>query len=446
MVWSPSHPAPASAFDAADGATRPAGLTTLPPPAAGECPPTSLEQLLRQRRVLMLQGPIGWFFARLAALLRAHGQDVVKVHFNGGDDWFWRGPGAVRFAEPVANWPQALRSLLARQRTDAVVLFGQSRLMHEIAIREARALGIAVYVFEEGYVRPDYVTLEVGGVNGHSSIPRDRGFYDTLQTDDPPLPLPTHQSFGGVADLAMTYALATTLGAWAYPHYQHHRSLHPIAEGLRWVRGYSRKWAYRWRDRDTLAELCGDDRRKRWFLAPLQVWNDSQIRMFSPYRDVGQFIERVMQSFAEHADAGDWLVFKHHPLDRPYSDYTTLIARRALALGISARVRYVHDLHLPTLLKQARGVVTVNSTTGLQALYHGTPVVTLGDCLYAVDGLVHRGPLEAFWREPRTVDLPLFHRFRAHLVRETQLNASFYAETPGLASITEASRRLATAS
>ena len=71
MVWSASHPAPASAFDAADGAVRPAGEATLPPPAPGECPPTSLEQLLRQRRVLMLQGPIGWFFARLAALLRA---------------------------------------------------------------------------------------------------------------------------------------------------------------------------------------------------------------------------------------------------------------------------------------------------------------------------------------------------------------------------------------
>jgi len=398
--------------------------------------PTSLDRLLRQRRILMLQGPIGWFFSRLARVLRTHGQEVSKVHFNGGDDWFWRGPGAMRFSQPMERWAERLRWLVAEQRIDAIVLFGQSRLQHEIAIREARALGVAVYVFEEGYVRPDYITLEIGGVNGHSTIPRVRGFYDHQDPVELAAPRPTHQEFGQVADLAMTYALATTLGAWAYPHYRHHRSMHPIAEGLRWVRGGARKWVCRWRDRDVLEELTGDDRHKRWFLAPLQVYNDSQIQRFSPYRDVGQFIERVMQSFAEHAPRDEWLVFKHHPLDRPYSDYTDLIAERTLALGLKGRVRYVHDLHLPTLLKHARGVVTVNSTTGLQSLYHGTPVVTLGECLYAVEGLVHKGPLEVFWRDPGTVDTALYLRFRAHLVRETQINASFYAEAPGLEGLT----------
>ena len=397
--------------------------------------PTSLDRLLRQKRTLLLQGPIGWFFSRLARVLRAHGQEVWKIHFNGGDDWFWRGPGAIRFAEPMDRWAERLRRLIAEHRIDAIVLFGQSRLMHEIAIREARALGVAVYVFEEGYVRPDYITLEIGGVNGHSTIPRVRSFYDHQEPSEQAAPRPTHQEFGQVADLAMTYAVATTLGAWAYPHYRHHRSMHPIVEGLRWVRGGIRKWVYRWRDRDVLEELVSESRRRRWFLAPLQVYNDSQIQRFSPYRDVAQFIDRVMQSFADNAPKDEWLVFKHHPLDRPYSDYTALIAQRALALGITDRVRYVHDLHLPTLLKHTRGVVTVNSTTGLQALYHGIPVVTLGECLYAVEGLVHKGPLEVFWNDPGTVDNELYLRFRAHLVRETQINASFYADAPGLESL-----------
>jgi capsular polysaccharide export protein len=394
--------------------------------------PTSLDRLLRQKRTLLLQGPIGWFFFRLARVLRAHGQQVWKVHFNGGDDWFWRGNSAMRFAEPMDRWAERLRWLIAEHEIDAIVLFGQSRLMHEIAIREARDLDVTVYVFEEGYARPDYITLEIGGVNGHSTIPRMRAFYDRQEPLELAAPQPTHQEFSQVADLAMTYAIASTLGAWAYPHYRHHRSMHPIAEGLRWVRGGYRKWLYRWRDRDVLSELTEPERHKRWFLAPLQVFNDSQIQRFSPYRNVAQFIELVMQSFARHAAADEWLVFKHHPLDRPYSDYTEVIAQRALALGISDRVRYVHDLHLPTLLKHARGVVTVNSTTGLQALYHGTPVVTLGECLYAVEGLVHKGPLEAFWKDPGVVDGELYQRFRAHLVRETQINASFYAEAPGL--------------
>jgi capsule polysaccharide modification protein KpsS len=403
--------------------------------------PTSLDRLLRHRRTLMLQGPVGWFFARLARVLRAHGMEVLKVHFNGGDDWFWRGPGAMRFVEPMERWRERLRWLVEQHGIDSIVLFGQSRLMHEIAIREAQALGVTAFVFEEGYVRPDYITLEVGGVNGLSTLPRQREFYDRMDPIELVPPQPTHQEFSQVADLAITYALATTFGAWAYPHYRHHRSMHPIAEGLRWVRGGARKQVGHWRDRDVMKELIGPGHRKRWFLAPLQVCNDSQIKRFSPYRDVAQFIEVVMQSFARHAPREDWLVFKHHPLDRPYNDYTELIRSRALALGVCDRVRYVDDLHLPTLLKNACGVVTVNSTTGLQALYHGTPVMTLGECIYGVEGLVHAGPLEAFWNVPGVVDTELYLRFRAHLVRETQVNASFYAEAPGLDALVDSGFR-----
>ena len=50
--------------------------------------PTSLERLLNQRNLLLLQGPMGPFFARLAAVLRTRGQTVSKVNFNGGDEWF----------------------------------------------------------------------------------------------------------------------------------------------------------------------------------------------------------------------------------------------------------------------------------------------------------------------------------------------------------------------
>src|SRR5690349_21750162 len=110
--------------------------------------PTSLDRLLRHRRTLFLQGPVGWFFARLARVLRAHGIDVFKVHFNGGDDWFWRGPGAMRFVEPMERWGERLRWLVQQHDIDSIVLFGQSRLMHEIAIREAQALGITAFVFE----------------------------------------------------------------------------------------------------------------------------------------------------------------------------------------------------------------------------------------------------------------------------------------------------------
>ena len=405
--------------------------------------PKSLDRLLAQQRVLMLQGPMGPFFERLAASLRAQGQEVWKVNFNGGDDRYFGGEDVLRYREPMAQWPARLRGLISQWQVDALVLFGQSRPWHEAAILVARELGVTVFVFEEGYVRPDYVTLEIGGVNAESSLPRDAAFYAGLTPVPLPVPQPTGQRFRDAAGYAMSYALALWRRRGDYPHYVHHRCLHPIREGLRWVRGGSRKWLCRWQERHRLAFLASPAQHKRFFLVPLQVHNDAQIVHHSPYRDVAEFIDSVLASFAAHAPADTLLVLKHHPLDRPYKDYADQIHSQSRALGLGDRVIYVHDLHLPTLLKHARGVVTVNSTTGLQSLYHGTPVITLGDCLYAVPGLVHPGPLDSFWADPGPVDPELFLRFRSHLVCETQLNASFYGAAPGLPSVTDDSRRRA---
>jgi hypothetical protein len=84
-------------------------------------------------------------------------------------------------------------------------------------------------------------------------------------------------------------------------------------------------------------------------------------------------------------------------------------------------------------------MVTINSTTGLQALHHGKPVITLGECVYAVEGLVHAGPLDLFWRNPGSVDMQLFYRFRHHLIQQSQLNASFYARVPAFATLPDRS-------
>jgi capsular polysaccharide export protein len=405
--------------------------------------PVSLDKLLTRRRTLMLQGPMGPFFSRLADSLRAHGQEVWKVHFNGGDEMFWRSEGALRFTDTPDIWWDRVNDLLLEHQIDALVLFGQTRVHHRVAMRAAEALGISVFVFEEGYLRPDYVTLELGGVNAESKLSRNPAFYRKLNVEQQPAPQPTGQRFRDTAGLAMAYALGLWAGRRRYPHYQHHRCVHPIREGLRWVRGYVRKCASRVAERHMQDFLAAPAQHQRYFLVPLQVHNDAQIHSHSRYGSVAEFIDEVLCSFAEHAAPDHLLVLKHHPLDRPYTDYRKLIKARAQALGLASRVMYLHDQHLPTLLQHARGVVTVNSTTGLQSLFHGTPVITLGDCLYAVEGLVNTGPLAQFWQSPGTVDMDLFRRFRSWMIRETQLNASFYAGTPGLPSSTESKRRRA---
>ncbi len=389
--------------------------------------------LMRHRRVLLLQGPMGRFFDKLACSLGAHGIEVLKVHFNGGDRMFYRQPGALDFTGTAEVWPLWLERLLHTRGIEAIVVFGQMRPLHQAARRVAQTRGCAFYVFEEGYLRPDFVTLELDGVNAYSSLPRDPAAYARLPESRLGIqPLPTGQTFAGVAATAMAYSLACMISKLRFWHFRPHRSLHPLSEGLRWVRSGLRKQRYAWRERGAQARLCSPAHTGRWFLVPLQVHNDSQVRFHSAYESIEDFIQELMQSFAAHAPAGVDLVLKQHPLDRPYKDYGPLIERLARWLGIDGRVHYLHDQHMPTLLRHARGVVTINSTAGLQALYHGTPVITLGDCFYNIPGLTHGGTLQQFWHQPQPVDSLLYSRFRAAMTEQTQLNASFYARSPGL--------------
>ena len=394
--------------------------------------PASLTALLKHRRTLLLQGPMGPFFARLAGFLEEHDQTVYKVNFNGGDQLFYRRKRTVAYTGTHDEWPEWLRSFLILKRIDAVVVFGQTRPVHAAARAVAREVGAELFVFEEGYLRPDYVTLECGGVNGYSRVPRCPVFYGSLPDELPKGTKPTYQRFSVMAWYAAMYSSAVALLRPRYRHHVYHRPLHPLVEAARWARGGWRKLVYAVKEHGVLRELTTEARTKRWFLLPLQVHNDSQIVHHSRYGTVEAVIDEVMASFSRHAAKDDWLVIKHHPMDRAYSNYSRYIEQRAAVHGLSARVRYVHDLHLPTLLKHAKGVVTVNSTTGLQSLFHKTPVITLGDCFYNIPGLVFQGPLEAFWQAPGTVDESLYHRFRQYLVTHTQLNASFYGATPAL--------------
>jgi capsular polysaccharide export protein len=394
--------------------------------------PASLQELLKHRRVLLLQGPMGTFFSKLARFLTRSGARVYKVNFNGGDELFYRGPSAISYRGRHDDWSAWLDSLLTVKRIDAIVLFGQNRPVHKLAREVARLRKVPVFVFEEGYIRPDYVTLERGGVNGYSALPRERAFYEACPDEPAGRPAPTGQTFWRTALVAMAYCVAMVVAQPWYRGHVYHRSMHPVRQGLCWVRSGWRKLAYGWRQRHVLDELTSPQRSKRWFLLPLQVHNDSQIVHHSPFDDVHHVIRHVMTSFAQHAPAGHALVIKHHPMDRAYVDYTGFIDTLARELGLSSRVHYVHDLHLPTLLKHTRGVVTVNSTTGLQAMAHHAPVIALGDCFYAVPGMVHAGPLSRFWTEPGEVNETLFRQFKAYLVRHTQVNASFYARSPAL--------------
>ena len=104
-----------------------------------------------ERRFLMLQGPHGPFFDMLAGMLRAAGAEVWRVGFNRGDEAFWSDSAHfIPFRDAAEAWPEACTAILAERRITDLVLYGDTRPIHAIAARLARAAGILVHVFEEG--------------------------------------------------------------------------------------------------------------------------------------------------------------------------------------------------------------------------------------------------------------------------------------------------------
>jgi capsular polysaccharide export protein len=379
----------------------------------------------RHKRILMLQGPVGPFFRRLARDLGKEGAQVVKVDFNGGD-WLFSPRNSLSYRGGIEDWPARLDALISDLRIEIILLFGEARPIHRAVYEIAHRRGVVVGVFEEGYIRPDYVTLEQCGVNGCSPIPRNPDFYRKRGKRVSPATIRVGNTFWHAALWAALYYLAAAMARPFFSRYQHHRPL-TLWEAGPWLRALWRKWYYASQEQGVETRLSGE-LSKRFFLVPLQVHNDAQIHAHSRFLSIESFIREVVESFARNAPPDTALVVKHHPRDRGYSDYTRLIRELAREHGLETRLHYVHDLHLPTLLNHARGVVVVNSTVGLSAQFHKAPVMVCGDALYDMAGMTFNGPLDSFWREAENlvVDRVLFQRFVDYLILCTQLNGSFY--------------------
>jgi capsular polysaccharide export protein len=381
------------------------------------------------KRILLLQGPVGPFFRSLAKDLIGSGASVWKVNFNGGD-WLFYPSGGIAFRKALADWPLFLERLLDQHAIDTIMLFGDCRPIHRLARKSAEHRKIDIWVFEEGYIRPNYVTFEHSGVNGNSKISAHGKMGSGRSFSQSPPSFKVNHAFWLSVLWACLYYVGASIGKPFFRKYRHHRPLN-ILEAGPWIRGAWRKVFYAVKERGVLEKLTGALSQK-YYLVPLQVHNDSQVSAHSEFDSVDAFIRKVLNSFADYAPKDSFLVFKHHPMDRAYLDYTRLLQALSKERGLGDRVIYVHDLHLPSLLKHAIGVVVINSTVGFSSLYYNTPVKVCGRAVYDLERLTFQGSLDEFWKTSRNivVDRGLFNWFRNYIVDTTQLNGSFYSRLP----------------
>ncbi|MBK5933200.1 capsular polysaccharide export protein [Rhodovulum imhoffii] len=385
---------------------------------------------MAKRSFLFLQGPHGPFFDRLGQQLRAAGAGVWRVGFNRGDRAFWSDAGSyIPFTAPQADWPETFRKLIGERSVSDLVLYGDTRPVHAEAVRIARQYGLRIHVFEEGYLRPYWVTYERGGSNGHSRlietpISRMRAMLGdtTAQAPDPDPrwgDLRAHVFYGAL------YHWYVMLLNGGYPHFRPHRSLNVRQEFQLYLQrllllplhATERILATRRIDRGGFP----------YHLVLLQLEHDSSFQHHGPFRTMTDFLECCLKGFAEGAPPHHHLVFKAHPLDDGRAPIRSDLRRLAKAYGLSNRVHFVRGGKLAQLLGPARSAITVNSTAGQQVLWRGIPLRTFGAAVYAKPELVSSQPLPAFFAKPDAPDRKAYATFRRYLLDTSQVPGSFYS-------------------
>lgn len=375
----------------------------------------------------MLQGPLGPFFADLAQALSAAGAETHRICFNKGDWHFAQADHVHLFEDTADSWSVFLDDFLIEHAIEAVCCYGDSRHYHSAARQVCDARGIPVFCFEEGYVRPGFVTMERGGNNANSPFP-EAFAAGSLPDQRKPEAASIDGHFRFQFWFATLYYIVKDWKLMGFGGYRHHRRGNWAHETLAWIRAGLRKHIYSRFVEKGLTEQLMADTTGPLFTVPLQVAVDAQMIYHSPYGSVADFIDEVLRSFAESAPKDARLLIKHHPMDRGFTHYGGLINRLSRGLGCADRVIYAFDIDLDRILEHSDGCITVNSTVGLTALELGTPTLTLGKSMVGAAGLTSAKSLSEFWDSPGSVDQTKVEAFKMSLVTQTQIPGSFYRD------------------
>jgi capsular polysaccharide export protein len=367
---------------------------------------------------LFLQGPHGPFFHRLGRMLQRAGASVWRVGFNAGDRAFWFQPSTyIPFRGALLEWEDTFDALVAEKGVTDIVLYGDTRPVHAKAVARANALGLRVHVFEEGYMRPFWVTYERGGSNGNSRLMNTTvaEMQTALERSDMEAPMPPshwgdmrqHVFYGAL------YHWFVMFRNGDYRHFRTHRDIPVIKEFGLYLK------------RLLLMPLQGIERRiATWrirnggfpfHLALLQLEHDSSFQMHSPFDTMTDFLELVVRDFAKGAPQHHHLVFKAHPLEDGRVPVRKSLKEMAARHGVSKRVHY------------ARTAVTVNSTAGQQVLWRGIPLKTFGSAVYSKPEFVSNQPLTQFFEAAERPDNRAYKDYRRYLLKTSQVPGGFYS-------------------
>ena len=371
-------------------------------------------------------GPIGTFFARLSNYLEENNVRTYKILFP-LHEYGFNQSRIIKYDQNINYFKKFLSKTLINYEIKHIFMYGNVLIPHKQAldlVQELKIEGnnINTHIFELGYLRPNFVTLENEGINYNSSLIKSREFY-LKQDSFSDLPIPKKHARFRIRKIWKTISFINhSFKNYKIVEKEHKLQPKPIYIWYQ-IKGFILKYFFFFTEYKLKNYFLG----KNYFLVILQVSTDSQLTEGSDFKDNKKFIYKVIKDFAEANPNGVNLVFKHHPRDRGYTNYFNQIKKISNEFDVLNKVFYFHDYFLSKLFQNpnCKGTVLINSTVGYQSLYHSVPVKSLGITPYNIEGLSGQQDLTSFFRNPSIVDRLLFKKFYKHVMENSQINGNF---------------------
>lgn len=400
------------------------------------------------KNFLFLQGPHGAFFKELAYALKKQGHCIHRVNLCGGDWYDWHGEHTQCFRKNTTQWSSWISSFMQEKGITDLLLFGDWRSFHQEAILIAKTYGIRIWVFEEGYMRPSYITMERNGVNGNSSLPKtltelewEYSKINPKLSFLPPTNLPN--SLAKRMLLAFNYSAIELLARPFFPFYSTHRPNGILKELFAWILRLPMKQSRRRFALKTMRNIYHSQ--QPYVLFPLQLDSDSQVRRHSPFSGMRDAISYIISSFAMHAPKDLLLVIKNHPLDNGMINYKVYIENFAKSCNVKNRVFFIDVNNITKLVEKSQAMIVLNSTIGVSALKKGVPVYCIGTSIYSLQGLavnILQQSLADFWCKPIPPSPRILEKFETIVKSNVLINGNFYSKKGIYFSVKECGERL----
>nr|WP_244327865.1 capsular biosynthesis protein [Roseibium sp. RKSG952] len=367
----------------------------------------------------------------------------MRVNLCAGDWLSWNDARATSYRGRLKDWKNWLRTYCKTHAVTDIVYYADRVPYHVAAAEVGKELGIDCSAYEFGYLRPDWITLERVGMSAHSLFPDDPEVIREAANGLPQIDRRPLYKFGfwNEAVHEITYNMSNVLFRLAYPHFVRDKLYHPLIDYLSNIPRLLLS-----RPREKMAAHLIDDVigvGLPYFVFPLQLQSDYQLRYNSPFDHIAEAAEEVIRSFAKNAPKEARLVFKVHPLDNGIEPWRKILKQLARHYGVKKRVYVIDGGNLDKLLRHATGALTINSTTGIHALRAGCSTKVLGVALYDIDGLTCQKPLDAFWRDGSKPKKDLVDDLERLLGATIQVKGCFYTPEGRHAAAKAMARRLA---